>query len=254
MQNGFHAWRRFNERFGEEQRRIRQLNPGLAGWGDVYSLLTEYGDAKPADGYAAMRFAAVGDEVEYAPDLARVVQTDDGKVLACGDYSGSPVYGSSGQIAEPAGLNVGPVQSVLRKLAFPAGVVGPAQLRWPAGVNLPEGFPPPLWGVLVLLRQTARMDALAGWIEQGYGLHCFRVSEAGVAHPVEGQAKGQLLRGLFAATVRTKPEDAPALTAAIAGSERELIKELRRPSEADGQNRVRHAVYPLLAAIVAEAG
>lgn len=254
VQDGFRAWERFDSQFGHEQRRIRQLNPGLSTWGDVYTLLTEYGGAKPADGYAAVRFAAVGDDVEYTPTTARVVRTDDGKVLACGDYSGSPVYGADGQSAEPAGLNTDPVPAVMRKLAFPAGVVGPAHLRWAAGVGLPDGFPPPPWGVLVVLRQSARMDALTGWAEHGSQLRCYRVSEDGGFCLVEGVAKDQLLRGLFAAVVRTKPEDNPLLVAAVCRAEAELGTELRRPTGADTEGRVRHAVSPLLAAVVAGAG
>jgi superfamily II DNA or RNA helicase len=251
VQEGFRAWKQFDERFGGEQRRIRQLDPGLAGWGDVYALLTDYGGAAPAEGYSAMSFMAVGEDVEYAPAPAKVVKTDAERVLACGDYSGSPVYDSDGRPAEPAGLNVDPVPALLRKFAFPSGPSGPAHLRWPAGVDLPDGFPEPPWGVLVLLRQSAKMDAVAGWLEQGVGLYCYSITADGVAHPVLDDAKEQLLRGLFASAIRTKPEEASALIAAVARLEIELVRELRRPSETDSEQRIRHAVTPLFAAVVA---
>ena len=254
VQGGFREWELFNTRFGEEHRRIRQLDPGLAGWTDIGRLLTEHGGAEPAEGYAAMRFTLSGDEVEYAPDAARVLRTGDGMHVACGDYAGSPVYGSSGQIAEPAGLNTGPVPGLLRKLAFPAGAVGPAHLRWPQGTEPPSGFPPLPWGVLVFLRQSARVDAVAGWAEQGHRLDCYRVSELGDAFPVDGEAKGLLLRGLFAASVRTKAEDCPPFVEAIARQETLLTRELRRPTDADRLDRVSHAVTPLFAAVVAGPG
>jgi hypothetical protein len=251
VQAGFREWSAFNERFGAAQRHVRQLDAGLAGWGDVYQLLTAYGGAAPAEGFAATRFAAVGDGVEAAAESARVARMPDGAALACGDYAGSPVFGATGEAARQTGLNRGPAPALLRQLAFPHGTVGPAHLRWPTGTEPPPGFPPPPWGVLVTMRQSVRADPTLGWVEQGQRLDCFRVTAGEPACPVEGEAKELLLRGLWDAVVRNKPEVAPSLVSALATHEAEVVSRLRQPSDGDRDARVSHAVTPLFAAIVA---
>jgi hypothetical protein len=71
--------------------------------------------------------------------------------------------------------------------------------------------------------------------------------------PVEGEDKGELVRGLVDSTVRVRPEggDVPeALIASLRDTERQVANQLRRPTDTDVADGLRHAVTPLLAALV----
>jgi hypothetical protein len=59
-----------------------------------------------------------------------------------------------------------------------------------------------------------------------------------------------LLRGLFGAIVRSKPEEDRVLLDRLLVEEATLIGALRSLAPEDGERRVRHAVTPLFAAIV----
>ena len=69
--------------------------------------------------------------------------------------------------------------------------------------------------------------------------------------PVEGPQKRDLLYALFDATVaRTKPDPGDPVVAGLGRHETEVGNQLRRPSEPEMRSGVRHAVTPLLAALV----
>jgi len=178
----------------------------------------------------------------------------DGRYYVCGgDSEGAPVFGPEGQSPQRLGLNSPPVAAALRRLAFPEIPTGAAHLRWRADVPLPAGVGAGPFGVLVYLRQTVRADHASGWAEVGSALRCFVVPAGGDAVELEGVGKGQLLRGLFTATVRAKPETDLDRLGALANVERLLLGDLWRPSQREMSKGLRHAVTPLLAAAVESA-
>jgi hypothetical protein len=250
VQSGFRTWTEFDGRFAEQQRRIRQQNPGLATWEDVHHLLLAHGGARTAEAFTAQRFTWNDGQIDSVADSACVLTFTDGQNFACGDYAGTAVYGSNGQTIPSLGLNLPHVADLLRRLALPGQPAGAAHLRWPADRPLPAGTPPVPFGVLVFLRQTVRADPQTGWVEQASQIHVYLASLNGDPLPVEGEAKGCLLRGLFAATIRTKPESAPDLTHNLEKHETRLTDELRRPTEGEIERRLRHAVIPLAAAVL----
>jgi hypothetical protein len=67
---------------------------------------------------------------------------------------------------------------------------------------------------------------------------------------VEGTERGALLRGLFKATVRTKPEEAEELVSRLMAEETRLTAELRRITREEFDGGLRYAVTPLFAGIV----
>ncbi len=98
-----------------------------------------------------------------------------------------------------------------------------------------------------------RPSRIGGWVEQGSALWCCVVGQDGSSRWVEGSAKGELIRGLLASSVRVQPEPEGQLYPLLRENERDRFFELWRPSEAEIQQRTLHAVTPLLAAIVAAA-
>jgi superfamily II DNA or RNA helicase len=251
VQAGFQTWRAFHERFGEEQRRIKEQDPGLVAWEDLIRFAREQTGAKPVGGFATQRFSRESDGVHPVEAPARVLVLEDGRHYACGEEAdGVPVFGPDGQIPYRLGLNSPPIADALRRLAFPNAAAGAAHLRWRPGLPLPDGATAELFGVLVYLRQTVRPDHVSGWAEQSNSLVCFIVSAAAPPLEVDGVAKGQLLRGLFVATVRAKPERDGALIPALAEAEVALRTTLWRPTSNEMAKNVRHAVMPLFAATV----
>lgn len=158
-----------------------------------------------------------------------------------------PVLHDDGAKADQLGTNLAMVARALRAAGQPDTPAGAAHVRWPEGAPRPqEGT----WGVLIFARQSVRSEP-GSFVEQATTLHAYTVAPDGTAMRVEGAAKGALVRALVRATVRREPEEAPALVAALARAEAELWNELRRPTDADREARVAHAVTPLLAAVVA---
>jgi superfamily II DNA or RNA helicase len=248
VQQGFNKWKAFFDRYSAEQKKIRALDPGLAAWEDIGQFLQEYSNAQPMNGYFVQRFSRDGADVRMARADAPVITFDGVKGFACGDYAGAPVFGPGNVKAEQLGLNVAPVTEALRRAAFPAETVGPAHLRWPADLGAPLAaltFP---CGVLVLLRQALRMERNL-WTEGPMTLHSYCATSDRLIE-VEGPERGALLRGLFKATVRTKPEEAEELVSRLMTEETRLTAELRRITREEFDGGLRYAVTPLFAGIV----
>src|SRR5207248_10230816 len=105
------------------------------------------------------------------------------------------------------------------------------------------------FGVLVLLKQTLRSEQ-GTWTEVSNSLHCYLIPRVGPVVPVDGSDRAILLRGLFGATVRIKPEEDRRLAERLLVEETSLTTILRSLDPQDGERRVRHAVMPLFAAII----
>jgi hypothetical protein len=96
-------------------------------------------------------------------------------------------------------------------------------MRWPRDIEPLSGVDFPC-GVLVLLRQTLRMEQ-ASWTEGPLALHCYALSEGREPCVLDRDQRAILLRGLFRATVRVKPEERPSLTAVLVEQERTVAEE-----------------------------
>jgi superfamily II DNA or RNA helicase len=247
VQQGFNKWKAFFDKYSGEQKKIRALDPGLAAWEDVDLFLREHSTAQPMEGFFVQRFSRRENDVQPEQAGAQVITFDGRRGFACGEYSGAPVFGPGNVRAEQLGLNVAPVTEALRRVAFPSEICGPAHVRWAMDLDPPAGMAYPS-GVLVLLRQALRMERNV-WTEGPVTLHCFIVSPERVVE-ADGMQRGALLRGLFKATVRTKPEDAAPLVARMMDEETRLAGELRRITRDEFDAGLRYAVLPLFAGIV----
>lgn len=248
VREGFKTWKEFHGRFAEQQKLIKELNPGLAEWDDLAAFLQQVADAKPVEGFQAQRFIEQAGEVAPVEEGTRVLSLGEGKPFVTGDVAGASVVGPDGQAARPLGLNVPEVASVLRRLAFPDRPSGAAFLRWPR--ESPPPAIPFLWpvGVLVFLRQTVGPEPRGGYSEKGIALHCYVVPADGEPVALEGVCKRQLLRGLFQAAIpRTLPEPAPTLLANLLAWEKQLLETWQRPTSTEWEEGIRHAVLPLFA-------
>jgi superfamily II DNA or RNA helicase len=251
VQQGFRLWKDFHDRFGRQQESIRQQDPGLCTWDDVAMFLREYGNAEPQTGFVRQKFTRQGSDVTRIDQAATVLKLSDGNSYVCADYGEELVFGPGNAITPKVGLNAKPIVALLREQAFPDGPAGAAQLRWPTGGEKPAGVGIEPTGLLVLLRQTLKMDRAGGWLEVGCGVNVFIVRETGY-EPVDGPDKAKMIRTIARAMVRRTAEPVPRLIEALRQAEDELSQCLRRPSDEELEGQIRHAVTPLLSAVVCD--
>jgi hypothetical protein len=245
---GHERWSAFDRSYRNQQHKIRALDPGQATWNDVAWLAKRHLNATMAEGYKVLRFLHQGDEVLDASEPAEVLRVE-GNDRAVGDYGGMPITGPNGTQASLLGLNTEPLCSLLRRSAFGDERAGAAHVRWPDSARAPDGFGPGPFGLLFYARQSLRLTGSAP-VETGLALHAYAVDlEREVA--LEPEVRASAVRALLDATVRQKPEDAPQLVARLRDVDSRVIQELRRPSDTELENQIRHVVYPLLATVVA---
>jgi hypothetical protein len=160
------------------------------------------------------------------------------------------VFGPDGTPAAQLGLNLPPVTEILRRLAF-TSPSGAAVVRLQDNRAIPGAEGSDAVGVLVMVRQTVRPDPRAGHVEISVSIACFVITPEQGPLSVEGSSKRDLLYALFDATVaRVKPDPADPVVQAMHRHETHIMNQLRRPSESEMRTGIRHAVTPLLAALV----
>lgn len=250
VQAGFHAWQAFHDRFAERQREIRQEDPGLATWKDVVRFLSEHGSVEIREGFKALRFTRAGNQVAPIEQPVAAVSLGGGERYVCDEVGGAPVFAPDGTPVSQLGLNLPPVAELLRELAF-AAPSGAAVVRMQDGRAIPGAEGSGSFGVLVMVRQTVRSDTRAGHVEVSVSLECFVITPGRDPVLVGGPSKRDLLHALFDATVaRVKPDPADPVVQALHRHENDLANQLRRPSDSEIREGIRHAVTPLLAALV----
>ncbi|MCE9575774.1 MAG: DEAD/DEAH box helicase [Deltaproteobacteria bacterium] len=243
---GLRNWSAFHQRYADKKRQIDDLPPGEASWNDLAEFAVEVARGVRADPHRALAFERRGDDVVAAELEAQAVRIGD-VTFGVGDYGGMPVVDAQDRPLRSLGLNTPELQTVLREAAFPEEYAGAAQVRWPEGEPRPVPGKAP-FAVLALVRIPIRLVD-GGAQELGPELRVW----AGGAHPlpeVEGRAKGELVRGLLAGTLRREAEDAPELIDALQATLHASSRELRTPSTSERTYQIRAAVFPLLAAIV----
>lgn len=251
VESGFRAWREFHDRYSGRQKEIRAQDPGLAKWDDLKVFLQEHGAAEKQDGFTASRFRLVDGAVTAHDEPVEVLRLRDGLSYMLGHGDGAPIAGPNGQRAVALGLNSAIVNELLRKCALPESPAGAAQLRWPS--SIPSGdlfFGGPL-AAYAILRQTFRTDPRAGWAEQGNRLFLFSLGTEGEPQLLEGRQKQQLMGAMKTLGARLKPETDDSLLERLRDLEAQLCTNLRRPSDMELREGIRHAVTPLFLAVFA---
>ncbi|MBK6942989.1 MAG: DEAD/DEAH box helicase [Planctomycetes bacterium] len=249
VQEGFHSWKKFHDTYGKSDA-IRAQDPGAAQWDDVIEFLQENLRATQADGFAALRFRLENDEVVPDDQPAVVIRLADGQAYACGDYGGMPVSDEKGRTVKPIGLNDGRVSEALRASALTDEPCGIAHVRWQAEHPIPSSLGELPAAVLAYVRRTVRADSQGGWIDLGSSLHLHVVHESGDVVDVGPAEKRALVRGLWRGSIRTKPELSAPLSFAIESQHDRLLEALRRPTQTEMDDKIRHAVMPLMIAVV----
>lgn len=197
------------------------------------------------EGFSVLRFGWEAGEVVEQPGAAEVLRVGT-SLVECGDFGGMPVTRADGVSAERVGTNSSLVTEKLRELAFSAETAGPGHVRWPEEIARPRTGP---FGVVVLARQSVRSEQ-GTFAELDLDLHVSIVGKDGVRERVTA-GRGELVRALLRATVRRDVDADLSLVTAVQAAESALVGELRRPTDAEREARVAHAVWPIVAVTVA---
>ena len=192
-----------------------------------------------------------GNLVRSVTEDAVVLRLKDEKPYVCADYGEFLVYASDGSVTPKVGLNIPYVTECLRRAAFPPQLAGAAYLRWPEKEPMPGCIQTLPAGVLVFSRQTMQMDRSGVWTETKAALHVYSYGQAGMVEVI-GADKGKLLRGILQGIIRKSAEINDSILAGLRQAEGDLMLRLRRPTDDELAAQIRHAVMPLLAAVITE--
>jgi superfamily II DNA or RNA helicase len=248
VEAGYRSWQSFHDQYAQNQRTIRQMPAGLSRWEDIESFLMRHADAERHEGITVTGFRETGGTVTAEDAPARALKLQNGICGVIGDYSGNPTGGDASSAIKRLGLNVPEVLKVIRELALPRQPTGAALLRWGEAAPLLRnrlGRSSILW---VFLRQKIQFGQLGGANELGIELHLYTSSEnGGTTRPLDDEERESFLRNLSGFTTRIKQSTGLSGTK-WTDVQAEITANLTRPSEFEGRNRIRNAVWPLLLA------
>ena len=250
VRGGYDKWREFDAKYSQQQKMIRSQDPGLAAWRDVKAFLMFVGKAEEVAGFVSERFTIENGTTTPAQISADVVRTSDGTIYACCDLGGLPAYGPNDQSAVQLGLNLKSILEHMNQAAFPDKDTGAAALRWPEEVCFPGNLGNAAIGFLSLIRVSLRFDSSVSWVEQSTTMHYFVVHGDGTKRELNREESRQVVDGLQKSTIRAKKPNFPNLENAIADFEQTVAQELRRPTELELAQKIRHAVTPVFACTI----
>ncbi len=249
VQDGYSRWSEFHRRYGEQQKQIKLQNPGLATWSDLAQFMLDFGQAEHAPGFKSQRFHIAEGQVQDLEQPVFVLRAR-GTHYVCDDPSEYPMFGPQDEPVQQLGLNLPVVSDALRQLIGHSQPTGAAHLRWPKEMPLPAQLTKgDALSVLAFARQSVRPDPQGGWIEHGLGVYCY-AGTTSTLEEVDNAAKADLLRGIMRSTIRPRPDQLEESGRVLVAEETRLASLLRQPSQTELDIGIRHAVRPLLAAII----
>jgi len=246
---GFERWRQFDKRFSETQREIKQMNPGLAEWQDVGWFLKEYGGAEDEAGISITRFRFdQNSEIVSSHEPARVLRFRDGSLGYLGNLEGAPLNGPEAQKVTGIGLNETRVLEVIRQHALPDIPTGAANLRWGADSRSMVELLGKEAAVLAFVVQEIQFDTFGGskcisneLIVYGGAFGSDQI------YAINGKDKKLLISALQKVGVKSRPTSGLDFDW-ITAQEKALGEILFKPTPEQLKQKIRIAVWPILAA------
>jgi superfamily II DNA or RNA helicase len=243
VKKGYETWRSFDDEYKANAERIRSVSAGEAGWGDVGNFLRRYCGADNGPGTNLTSFTFADGEIIDVDERLPTLRLNGGLFL-CGDSGGLAPDPVEGQKVRQLGLNLPEIATVIRRIFQTERACGAGYLNRPPGI---DQYGPGPFGLLSFLRQTVRYESDRA-TEERLSLASYIVCSSGVFELSSNQ-QAELLRRLVDASrvqnpMKTELEDV------LLQRERELSLALKRPSDADIAERVRHMVWPVASLII----
>ena len=247
VSRGYDAWQEFDDAYRANAERIQALSSGQATWEDLEKFLIRYGGADKGPSAVGTSFTFEENEIVAVEEQFSTVRLA-GTIYACGETGGVRPSTITGEPLDPLGLNVPDVTQALRRAFFPDRLVGAAYVARP--VNIPADIPVGPVGLLMFLRQSLRFSGERP-IEERLTFHVY-LSKSAETKPEQLDRKiaADILRCIWEAT-RVREPQITGIENALMDEELQLVDQLRRPSETDLVERIRHVVWPIGTIIVA---
>jgi hypothetical protein len=244
VSEGFEAWKAFDDAYRANADRIQVQSSGQATWDDLGHFLIRYCGAELGPTTNRTTFTFEDDEIVsvegYLPTL-----TFGDELYALGELGGVGSVGTAS--VQQLGLNLGSVAQSLRRAFFSERSVGAGYISRPP--SLPSEMPSETFGMLLFLRQSLRFagDRPA---EEGLTFHAFTlVSSTAGPKELDRKTAAETLRKLSQAT-RIREPQRTGVEFELIEAEARLLNDLRRPTETEVTERIRHVVWPVAAIIV----
>lgn len=243
VKRGYETWRTFDEEYKANAERIQSVSAGEAGWSDVGNFFRRYCGAEDGPGANLTSFTFVEDEIIDVDERLPTLQLN-GELFLCGDAGGLAPDPIGGQRVRQLGLNLPEVATAIRRLFQAERVCGAGYLNRPSSIDQFGSGP---FGVLSFLRQTVRYESDRAAEEKlaliSYVVHLTDTVE------LSPRDQADLLRRLLDAS-RVQNPTISQLEDVMVRREQELSLNLKRPSDADIAQRVRHMVWPVASLVV----
>lgn len=245
VDSGFRDWQSFHERYAANQRNIRDQPGGLARWRHLRDFLIRQSGAQLVSGISKTRFEQRDGSVRPVEHATEVLKLADDSLRLVGDFDGGLFSGATGQTIEPLGLNIPPVADLLAVSANPRIATGAAHVRWGEAHEKLRNELGDEVVVLVFALQAIRIDTVGGFTEAGFDLRAYAIRPE---HTLELTAAkcAELFGFSDSGTIRVRPMES-GLHERATQEELRLLNDLRKPSEQAVRNRIRYAVWPILA-------
>jgi superfamily II DNA or RNA helicase len=252
IEEGLRRWREFHAQFASQQESIRALDPGLATWDDLVSFLVDRCGAESVDGCSVPDFAESGGEIVVSNVPVRAVRID-GTVSALGDLRGDGATAADGTHVPMIGINSASVSQRLRDAFQPPLPCGAAWLRLAPSDDVTESMrrlditrP---FGLCSFVRQTIQASRGTA-TEIHVGLKTIVVQDGRPNTELVGDDHASMIRAVLRSTRQKEPVNAAWWSDLLARTEQETLNRLGRPSQQEFEAGVRHAVWPIFAAVV----
>jgi superfamily II DNA or RNA helicase len=243
VKKGYETWRTFDDEYKANAERIQSVSAGEAGWNDVRDFLRRYCGADDGPGTTLTSFTFVDEEIIDVDEQLPTVRLN-GELFVCADAGGLAPDSVAGQKVRQLGLNMPELAAIIRRLFQTERVCGAGYLNRPTGI---DHLGPSPFGVLSFLRQTIRYESDRA-AEERLSLTSYIVRPTDTVE-LNPKQQADLLRRLVDSSrvqnpMKTELEDV------LVKSERKLSVDLKRPSEADIAQRVRHMVWPVASLVI----
>jgi superfamily II DNA or RNA helicase len=243
---GFQTWSSFDETYRRQAEQIMAVNPGEASWADVGQFLVKYGDAVDTPEATFGSFEFQDDEIVDIDQRVPTIELN-ARLYACGDTGGIRAVAADGTPTIPLGLGLDEIQKILRGSFAPGKPVGAAFIKRPSGLDFLGQEKEPVL-VLAFIRQVLKQEQ-SRWVELATSLQIFLLRSKEQPQPLNGQQRAALVRACQRVP-RVKDPGAASFRSEMVAQEQSLFQSLRRPSDQEIADGLRHSVWPIAALVM----
>jgi hypothetical protein len=240
VSEGYQSWSNFNDAYREQADEIRRIEPGQATWPDLANFLLKTGSAETANNVTVTKFEFSGGEVDAIEEDLPALRIGS-RVYVCGDTGGLPAETERNERASALGLNIEDISVRLRDAFLPERATGAGAVR--RNKELDNLLSQSTVAIISLLRHSIRFEGGSS-TEEGLSLKTYLVDILGQSTELSAADGAAVIRLLFQAQ-KVRDVENNDITNTILETETTLVSLLRKPTQQQFSESIRHAVWPV---------